>query len=286
MTNHLRSIFVIVFVLLALMACNPAPGPNENVETEATATVTPATLTDAPTLAATPTEASQEAAATEAPQDTPAPNPTSAPEVKAQALTNLNLRAGPGTNFSVVGSLPAQAEVTLIGRNDDSSWLQAEDGSGAEVWLSADPALVQTEARLVTGLPVISVSPPAYDASHVKVNEILEMIPLVLHNPGNFTCASHAGLNNLLISLAEDNVLGPHAGDFVHTELGNVLFRYKNGSLRLMRENPLARFEGGEEMLPLDTALKMFELGEIVWNGQFGEWPARGVTGCDESAKP
>jgi hypothetical protein len=32
--------------------------------------------------------------------------------------------------------------------------------------------------------------------------------------------------------------------------------------------------------------MQMFEKGEIVWTGSFGAWPARGVPGCDESAKP
>ncbi len=54
---------------------------------------------------------------------TPAPATTeagqeatpSAAEVKASVLSNVNLRSGPGPNYSVVGDVPAGSEVTVIG---------------------------------------------------------------------------------------------------------------------------------------------------------------------------
>jgi hypothetical protein len=101
----------------------------------------------------------------------------------------------------------------------------------------------------------------------------------VLHNQGGFTCVSHNGLNNL-DPLLEGNVIGPHAGDFVYKG-NNVLFRYKNGFLQLIRENPVARFEGGVESLPFDKAMQLFQNEEINWTGELGQNPGRGVTGCD-----
>jgi hypothetical protein len=277
MTKLYNLIFLTV-LLISLIGCDAVATPEGVVEEPQPATATSAVLSDAPT----PTPA----AATVAPTATAVAGAVvaTAPPVVAQALTNLNLRAGPGTTYGLVGSLPAQAQITLLGRNEASSWFLARDNAGTEVWLVGDPSLVQIDRQLAAGLPVVEAPLLAYDASNVKVNEVLNMIPLVLHNPNSFTCASHAGLNNFIISLAEGNVIGPHAGDFVHNSLGNVLFKYTNGSLRLIRENPVARFDGGAETLPLDTALKLFEQGEIVWNGKFGDWPARGVTGCDESA--
>jgi hypothetical protein len=64
-----------------------------------------------------------------------------------------------------------------------------------------------------------------------------------------------------------------------------VLFKYTNGSFVLIRDNPIARFEGDVESLPLDKALQMFENGEVVWTGGIGNWPGRGVPGCDYAAK-
>jgi hypothetical protein len=87
--------------------------------------------------------------------------------------------------------------------------------------------------------------------------------------------------------VADGNVIGPHSGDFALIgKGGNVLFEYSQGSLRLIRDNPIARFDGDQKYLPLDTALKMLETGEIVWTGNFGDWPGRGVPGCDESSAP
>lgn len=268
-------------LLISLTACSAETNPGGEPPTPA---ATLAGLSDAPTPTA------EGAAASPTPLEiTPAtatPLSAQAAAVVAQALTNLNLRVGPGTDYEIAGSLPAQNEVTIVGRNEDGSWLFARDASAGEVWLSGDPTLVQVDAQAVAALPVMAAPPPPYDASNPDVRALLTQVPLVLHNDNSFTCASHAGLNNLLIPLREGNVIGPHAGDFVHVDLGNVLFRQSNGALRLIRENPVDRFAGGEESLSLSQALQMFERREIVWNGSFGEWPARGVTGCDESAQP
>jgi hypothetical protein len=243
---------IVIFALAAVIACAPEE------ETPAPAETTPV---------------SGETEASEA-----------MPEVKAEALTNLNLREGPGTDYAKVGSLPEHEQITVVGQNNDGSWLLAEADDGKQVWLSGDPELVSVDKDLVASLPVVDAPALAYDASNPKVNEVLNMIPLVVHHGGTFTCASHAGINNLLPDVKEGNVIGPHANDFVWSDKGNVLFKVTGGTLELIRDNDIARFEGGEESLPLGTALKMFETGEIVWNGEFGQSPARGVTGCDESA--
>ena len=203
--------------------------------------------------------------------------------VKAETLVNINLREGPGTNYLKVGEVAENSEVTVVGRNEDSSWLLVET-DGKQAWISADPELVKVDGALVAGLPVVDAPDLAYDARNPKVHEVLDLIPLVIHHEGSFTCASHGGIDNLLPEVKDGNVIGPHAGDFVWIDQGNVLFKNSNGGLVLIRENPIARFEGGAESLPLAQALKMFETGEIVWNGVLGQSPARGVTGCDEWA--
>ena len=37
-------------------------------------------------------------------------------------VDGLNMRDGPGTNFNTLGSLPANTQVTVLSRNNDSSW--------------------------------------------------------------------------------------------------------------------------------------------------------------------
>lgn len=269
-------VIILILTLLSLTACSsnteetpPAPSaPTSTIaQLESTAS------TPEPTSAAQPTATAG---------STTAPAPTTAvqkAEVKAQALTNLNLRGGPGTNYSIVGQLPANNDITVIGRNEDGDWLQATTAADQEVWLSSDPALVKVDQALVTGLPVVESPPPPYNASNPQVNRVLNQIPLVVHHGGTYTCASHGGLNYLLPDVREGNVIGPYAGDFVY-EGNNVLFKVSGGSLVLIRENPVARFEGGAESLPFDKAMQLFESGQIVWNGDFGQ-TGRGIPGCD-----
>lgn len=206
--------------------------------------------------------------------------------VTARTLTSVNLREGPGTNYPVAGSVPADSQVTVVGRNEDGSWLLVETESGS-VWMTGSPEYVEIDAKALAKLPVVEAPAPSYDASNIHVNQVLNQIPLVVHHSDHVTCASHAGLNSLLSSVADGNVIGPHSGDFALVgQGGNVLFEYSNGTFRLIRDNPIARFSGDQKYLSLETALKMFEEGDVVWTGSFGEWPARGVPGCDESAKP
>ena len=206
--------------------------------------------------------------------------------VKARTLTSLNLRQGPGIGYPTTGGVPADTEVTVVGRSEDGSWLVVKTDSG-NVWMTGNPKFVEIAAAAVQKLPVVEAPSPAYNASNVHVNQVMNQIPLVVYHTDRFTCASHAGLNNLLPSVADGNVIGPHSGDFALVgKGGNVLFEYSQGSLRLIRDNPIARFDGDQKYLPLDTALKMLETGEIVWTGNFGDWPGRGVPGCDESSAP
>jgi hypothetical protein len=206
--------------------------------------------------------------------------------LKGRTLTSVNLRQGPGIAYPTTGGVPADTEVTVIGRSEDGSWLLVRTDTGNE-WITANPEFVEIDAAAVQKLPVIEAPPLPYNASNAQVNDVMNQIPLVVYHADHFTCASHAGLNNLMPSVADGNVIGPHAGDFAFVgEGGNVLFEYSQGSLRLIRDNPIARFKGDQKSLPLDVALKMFETGEIDWTGNFGDWPGRGVPGCDESSQP
>lgn len=227
--------------------------------------------------------------------DTPAPVPTaqagsgaspaSSPavvETKASALSNLNLREGPGTNYPVAGSLPAGSSVTVVGRNQDGTWLVVDTGSST-AWLSGDSSLVRLEGAALTDLPFVEAPVLPYNLGNPQIARLLNQIPLVLHNPNGFTCVSHAGINNLM-PLREGNVIGPHAGDFVYNH-DNVLFKYQNGSLNLIKENPIARFDGGAESLPFSRAMQLVESGEIVWTGTLGQSPGRGVPGCDPAVR-
>ena len=104
---------------------------------------------------------------TEEPVPTPEPTATTPPveeEVTVTIVQNMNIRTGPGTNYSIAGPGPAGETSPVVGRNADGSWLQVEypltaDGTG---W-------VFTELVEVSGNPetveVVNVDPPAVAAA-------------------------------------------------------------------------------------------------------------------------
>ncbi len=207
---------------------------------------------------------------------------------QARALVDLNLRAGPGATYPVQGSLKKDEQVIVVGRNKDGSWLLVETKDGKKLWVSGGAEFVQVDKAAVDRLPVVEAAGVAYNANNPKVIQVLNEIPMLIYHGGTFTCASHGGLNRMLPGVVEGNVIGPNSGDFAYLgpdRGGAVLFRYTSGTFVLIRDNPIARFPGDKESLPLDQALQMFEKGEIVWTGHIGDSPGRGVTGCDLSAE-
>jgi uncharacterized protein YgiM (DUF1202 family) len=73
--------------------------------------------------------------ATEAPTaEPPTPTPTKILEIKGRiTASSLWVRSGPGTNYSLLNGVSFDDEVTLKGRNGDSSWYLCELG-----WIFAE----------------------------------------------------------------------------------------------------------------------------------------------------
>lgn len=144
-----RSIWLIAISLTALAllvaACGPAAEPTPEptatrplrptftptpVQTD-TPTPLPPTPTDTPTEPATPTP-------TELPTDTPEPaTPTPEPEpvVVVSGSAQVNVRSGPGTAYSTVGSVARGTELKIVARNEAGDWWQVCCVSGQEVWI-------------------------------------------------------------------------------------------------------------------------------------------------------
>jgi len=78
------------------------------------------------------------------PKATVTPTPTETPNIESTPMgvvrTDLNVRAGPGTQYEVVGRLAANTEVEIVGQNQAGSWWyivypDTPDGHG---WVAAD----------------------------------------------------------------------------------------------------------------------------------------------------
>ncbi|MXX24586.1 MAG: SH3 domain-containing protein [Caldilineaceae bacterium SB0668_bin_21] len=150
--------------------------------TEATATPTRAMAAVVPTFTSTPEGAmaaqtsgggatTQQAAPAaqqqQAPQatDTPAPTDTPVPTVARFTVktdltaTNVNVRTGPSTLFTIIGTVARGAQFDISGRNQDYSWYQFSL-NGQTGWIFSN--LVDVEnAHLITLAQNIPIPPTA-----------------------------------------------------------------------------------------------------------------------------
>jgi hypothetical protein len=69
------------------------------------------------------------------------PAPTSTPTPAVDAVVNvdvLNFRAGPGTNYDVIGEFNQGDSLTVTGKNPEGDWLEVSTADGIEGWVFAD----------------------------------------------------------------------------------------------------------------------------------------------------
>jgi hypothetical protein len=120
-----------------------------------------------PPPTATPFPPEPTAAPTEAPlppelivETPPPPPPTAPPEAPAVTITaNVNVRAGPGTEYPRLGTLAAGETFQALGKNADGTWWQIAypAGPGGVGWVSAGYTAPNAAAA---GVPVVTAPPP------------------------------------------------------------------------------------------------------------------------------
>ena len=79
-----------------------------------------------------------------------APTPQPADGAMLTTINGVNLRAGPGVDYQIVGQLETNVTMPIVGRNSDSSWWQIELEDGRVVWLSGQ----LVEASKTENVPV------------------------------------------------------------------------------------------------------------------------------------
>ena len=128
--------------------------------------------TDTPTPTTTPTETPTP---TPTEQSTPTPTPTPSSPI-ASITTRMNVRAGPGTNYPIVGQAAPGDQYIISGRNPSGGWWQIIYG-GQYAWVysplvtatnaevvqvaSFVPTPVPTPIPVATPIPPTAVPPPA-----------------------------------------------------------------------------------------------------------------------------
>lgn len=182
--NRTRAIVLTLFVL-SLTACTSSPeplpppplttAPSSVAMTTSSATDTLAAPTDTPALSTAtatvpaPTDTPLLATDKPAPSATPTANPTATttptatPAAPAFVVSNAvaNVRAGPGTDYPVIGQVRQGEAFAITGRNASGSWWEFAFGQRTG-WISA--SLVESNEQ--AGIVQVSANiPPAPTAT-------------------------------------------------------------------------------------------------------------------------
>ncbi|HEX7587338.1 MAG TPA: SH3 domain-containing protein, partial [Anaerolineae bacterium] len=208
--NTRNTLFVLALALLVLVstACG------------ASATATPTPKPTAPATATVPPTATLAPSPTPVPP-TPVP-PTSTPvPPKATTKQQVNMRQGPGTQFTIAGQMPKNTTATILGKNEDAQWFQVTFPDPAH------PAWVASAFVTVTGtvdsLPVVAVAPPATSTPGAVAATKAPVTPTIAVAPAKGTMGfvsfdvaqSSYVLSNIAVTthaIAGDRLMGPKPG--------------------------------------------------------------------------
>jgi hypothetical protein len=156
----------IIFTLLFIWLFRDTPAPSQTISlppvvptfTAAPATATPIAMPPRPTPisgqpASTPGTPVPAITATTPPPLPPATATPAGPHISAS--TGVNIRSGPGTNYSILGQLSAGQSLPVSGQNDSATWWQVTLPDGAFGWVSASVV----EAHGPFAVPIVAAPP-------------------------------------------------------------------------------------------------------------------------------
>ena len=120
-----KSIFVIVFLMLAMLACNLSL-PNSDVA-PASATVEPTTVIY---VVIEPS-----ATVTVAVTDTPLPTATESLPPEVTLIKNSNCRKGPSNYYYILDQIAIDTVLPVVAQSEDGVWLQVINATNRECWI-------------------------------------------------------------------------------------------------------------------------------------------------------
>ncbi len=86
-------------------------------------------------------------------------NPTEGGPLATVKADILNVRAGPGTEYDIVGRLPRGVEVPVLARNEAGDWLIIVKPDGDQGWIAAEYAEVSVDIFSLQVATELSPSP-------------------------------------------------------------------------------------------------------------------------------
>jgi uncharacterized protein YraI len=150
MKNKFRLFIAVIMLFAAILAC-------ESSET--------ASIQDTDELAISETEIIEEQTPL-VQANTPAPKYTSTPYPIDNAIVTANLcnlRSGPGTDYSIVGSVEKDDVVPIFGRNENSDWLLIDYSQS--IWIAASLVKLNKNMSAIDIADIASLSNPVSNFS-------------------------------------------------------------------------------------------------------------------------
>ena len=142
----------------------------------------------------------------------PTPLPGQLPGVQAEGLAKAAIREGPGLEFFELGLLNKDQDVSVVGRNEDSSWYQIIfAGAGLKGWVPKsalrlpDDADALIEVVVFTPIPKPSVEQPTSTPEITPTPEVVTAPDVSLEVLGN-VCPASGVLNVALRNVGEVDI--------------------------------------------------------------------------------
>ena len=142
----------------------PATAPTEAVVAPVVPTATP---TASPQPTSTPT-------AVFTPTPTPSPTP---PAIARVTSASLNLRNGPGSQFSVIQEFPNGSELIILGKSQNDDWLNVRSQDNAEGWMATSYLGFDVDLDAIPVKEVTPVPTPSRTATPTKAPVVRTATP-------------------------------------------------------------------------------------------------------------
>lgn len=218
-------------------------------------TMTPVPVVPSPT--ATKVVASEAKAEAAPPQPEAAQAAAPAVEPQLVAPGTVNIRSGPGTNYSVIGALNANAPVKIIGRNGEASWWQVEITPGSIGWVASSVVSASNaESVPVTEAPAAAAVPaaaPAPQPAAANSPSAAPEKPKYQYEPTGWYDDGNAGLTRFLGTI-KDAGGAPVNGVFVRASCGDYsTISYPSGPVGWGPLNVSADWPPGFYDITVDT---------------------------------
>jgi uncharacterized protein YraI len=121
--------------------------------------------------------------------------PSMAMALQAVAVTDLNMREGPGSQYAVVGTIPSNGQVEILGCLEEGNWCQV-NVQGNQAWAYSEYLAVTEggqqvyvpQARTVFDIPVVAFQGAA-NVAGAAVGGAVNVVGSILGGVGNLATA-------------------------------------------------------------------------------------------------